>query len=85
MPLIRRRRVSFPLEDMTQVSSALRAHDLRPRHAECAIGVAFDGARYAVKVCGPATAGLELVGSAVEWGGAGCAGLSSSFHHVSLS
>ena len=77
MPLIRRRWVPFPLEDMAQVSPTLRAHNLRPRHAERAVSVPFDRARYAVKICGPAAAGLELVGSAVERGGAGCAGLSS--------
>ncbi len=75
MPLIRRRRVTLPLEHMPQMPAALGARDLRARHAEGAVRVADDGAGDAVEIRGPAAAGLELVRGPVEGGVAAGAGV----------
>ena len=66
MPLIRRRRVPFPLEHVAQVAPARAAGDLGARHAERRVRVPGHGAGEAVEVGGPAAAGLELVRRAVE-------------------
>ena len=75
MPLIRRRRISFPLKHMAQMATALRARNLRAIHAEGAVGVSLHGTRNAVEVGGPAAAGFEFVVGGVEGCLAGCAGL----------
>lgn len=75
MPLIRRRRVPLPLKHMPQVPAAVRARNLRPCHAEGAVGVADDSAGDGIEVGGPAAAGFELMGGAVEGRGAGGAGV----------
>lgn len=75
MPLIRRRRIPLALEHMSQMTPAVGAQDLGALHAERAVGVAGDGARDAVEVGGPAATRFELVGGAVERGGAGGAGV----------
>lgn len=73
MPFIGRRIESFSLEDVTQVSSAVRADDLCARHAKGAILVAGHGAWDGVEVCRPAAARLELVVGLVERCAAPCA------------
>jgi hypothetical protein len=78
VPLVRRCRVSFALEHMSQVTSTVAANDLCPLHAECAVGVSGHGARHGVKEGRPSAARLELVLGSVDWcvaAGAGiCAG-----------
>lgn len=82
MPLVRRRRVSLTLEHMSQVSTASRAHNLRPSHAKRSIGVSCDSAGDVVEVCGPSTAGLELVVGFVEGCVAAGAGVDTFAGHV---
>lgn len=52
--LVSRRIVPFTLEDMTQMASAIRAHNLRSTDTKRSIFKTFDCARNAVKVCWPA-------------------------------
>ena len=61
MPLVRRGRVSLSLENVSQMTSAVRAHDLRPLHTECAISVSCHSPRNVVEICRPAAARLEFV------------------------
>lgn len=61
MSLVRRRRVSLALEYMSQMASTVAAHNLRPLHAESAVGVPCHGARDSVEESRPAAARLELV------------------------
>lgn len=82
MPLIRRRVIPLPLENMPQVSAAVGAYDLRPRHAERAVCMSRHGAGDIVEVCGPSTAGFELVVGFVEGRVAGGAGVDAGFGHV---
>jgi hypothetical protein len=51
---------------MSQVSSAVAAHDLCPLHAECAVGVSSHRAGNGVEEGGPAAARLEFVLSSVD-------------------
>jgi hypothetical protein len=51
---------------MSQMSSAVAAHNLCPLHAECAVGVSSHRTRDGVKEGGPAAARLELVLSSVD-------------------
>lgn len=66
MSLIRRRRVSLALENVTQVSTTVRAHNLRPLHAKGAVRVPGHGARHGVKESRPAASRLELVLCSVQ-------------------
>ena len=56
MTLVRRRIEPFALEDVAQVSAAVAANDLGPRHAEGAILVPRHGPGNAVEVGRPAAA-----------------------------
>lgn len=73
MPLIRRRRIPFALENMAQVAAAFGTCNLRTRHAKRAIRVSLYSARDTVKVSWPAAARLEFVLSGVEGCFACCA------------
>lgn len=53
MSLIGRRRVSFTLEDMPQVSATIAADNLRPRHTERIIGMSCHSAGNRIEVRGP--------------------------------
>ncbi len=75
MPLIRRCRVPLALEHMPQMPSTVRAHDLRPLHAECAVHVPGHGAWNGVVEGGPSATRLELLLRGVEGRGAGGAGV----------
>ena len=66
VPLIRRRRVSLPLEYMPQMSTTFRANNLCPLHPEGAVRMPSNGAWNRIEVCRPAAAGFEFVGCAVE-------------------
>lgn len=66
MPLVGRRRVAFALEHMSEVASAVGAHDLCPLHAESAVGVSGHCTRHGIEERRPAAAGLELVLSSVD-------------------
>lgn len=68
MSLVGRSRVSLALEDMTQMTSAVAAHNLRPLHAEGGIRVPSHGSRNGVEESRPAAARLELVLSRVDGG-----------------
>ena len=67
---------------MTQMASAVTAHDLCPRHPKGAVRVSRHSAWDAIKVCGPSTAGLELVSGFVERGVAGGAGIDTCGGHM---
>jgi len=54
MPLVRRRGEPLTLEYMTQVATAVGAHNLGPRHAERAVLVPGDRTGDAVKIGRPA-------------------------------
>jgi hypothetical protein len=66
VPLVRRCWVSLALENMSQVTPAVAANDLRPLHAESAVGVSGHGARHGVEEGRPSAAGLELVLGSVD-------------------
>lgn len=82
MPLVRRRRVPFALENMSQMSAAVTAHNLRPLHAERTVRVPRHRAGDAVKVRGPAASRLELVVCLVQGRVAPGAGVHSGRGHV---
>lgn len=67
MPLIRRCRITLALEHMSKMTSTVGAHNLGSSHSKSAISVTLDSTRYAVEVCWPAAARLELVVRLVEW------------------
>lgn len=71
MPLIRRRRIPFPLEHMAQMAPAITAHNLGALHAERAIRMPRHGPRDAVEIRRPAATRFELVRGEVEGRGAG--------------
>jgi hypothetical protein len=59
--LVRRRRIALALEHMSQMASAVGAHDLRPLHSKSAVGMSGHSARNSIEERRPATARLELV------------------------
>ena len=61
MSLIRGSRISLSFEDMTEMTAAVGTDNLRPLHAETAVGMSGDCARQTVEIGGPSTSGLELV------------------------
>jgi hypothetical protein len=61
VPLVGGRRVALALEHMSQVASAVGAHDLRPLHSKSAVGVSGHSAGNGIEESGPATARLELM------------------------
>ena len=71
--LICRSFISLALEYMTKMTPAVAADDFRPLHAESVVHVSGHRTRDGVKVCRPATAGLELVISGIKWRIATCA------------
>lgn len=75
MPLIRRRRIPLPLKHMPQMPSTIRTNNLRPRHPKRRIRMSDHSTRDTVEIGGPSATRFELVGSAVEWGGTGGAGV----------
>jgi hypothetical protein len=64
--LVSRRRVTLSLENVSQMSSAIAAHDLCPLHAKCAVGVSSYSTRNSVEEGGPTAARFELVLSGVD-------------------
>ncbi len=82
MSLVGRSTVSLALEDMSQMTTAVRAHDLCSRHAERAISVTSHSSRDVVEVCWPSAARLELMGSFVERGITTCAGVDARVRQV---
>lgn len=66
MALIRRRRESLSLENMTQVAAAVGADNFGSDGAEASVLVPGNRARDAIKICRPAAARLELVCCLVE-------------------
>ena len=67
MSLIRRRRITLALEHMSKMASTVGAHNLCSRHSKRAVGVTLYCAGYAVEVCWPSAARLELVVRFIEW------------------
>jgi len=67
VPLVRRRRIALSLEDVSQMASTVRTHNLGPLHAEGAVGMSRHSAREAVEVSGPSAARFKLVICLVEW------------------
>jgi len=82
VPLVRRRRVALTLEHMSQVTSAVAAHDLCPLHAECAVGVSGHRTGYSIEECRPAAARLEFVLSSVDGRIAAGASVGAGTWHV---
>ena len=82
MPLIRRRRVPFPLKHVPQMPAAIRADNLGARHAKGTVRVPGHGAGDVVKVGRPAAAGLELVVGLVERSAAAGAAIDALGGHV---
>ena len=70
MPLIILAPEALPFEHMPQVTPAVRAHNLRPHHAQCAVFEALHGSRDGLVVGGPPTARVEFLARSVEWRGA---------------
>ena len=66
MPLISRGRVSLALEHMSEVTSAVGAHDLDPFHAERAVDMSRHSAGDRIEERRPAAPGLELLVCGVE-------------------
>lgn len=66
VPLICRRRISLALENMTQMSTTVIAHNLNPLHAKRAILIPSNSARNGIEESRPAAPRLELVGGLVE-------------------
>lgn len=82
MPLVRRRRIPLPLENMAQMPPTITAHNLRARHAERAVHVARDSARQGIEERGPATTGFKLMRGFIERGRAAGAGVDTAGGHV---
>lgn len=82
VPLVRRRGVALALEHMSQVTSAIAAHDLCPLHAECAVGVSGHRTGHSIEECRPAAARFELVLSSVDGRIAAGAGVGAGAWHV---
>lgn len=61
MPLVGRRGVTLSLEDMAQVPSAIRTHNLGALHAKGRVRMSGYGAGNTVEIRGPAASRLELV------------------------
>lgn len=59
--LVRRRRVALPLEDVSKMTSTVRAYNLDPLHSKCAVRVSCHSSWEGIEECWPAAAGLELV------------------------
>lgn len=77
MPLILRIPKPLPLKNMTQMPTAIITHNLRPHHAETAIGFLAYGPRHGVPEGGPSATRVEFVVRFVERCGTACAGVDS--------
>jgi hypothetical protein len=66
MSLVRWSRISLSLEDMSQMTTTIAAHNLRPRHSKCAISVSGHSSWHGIEECRPSTTTLELVLRGVE-------------------
>ena len=75
MSFIRRRRITFSLEHMSQMPSAIAAHNLRSFHPKRPIYMPRHCARHSVKESRPAAAGLEFLVGGIERSTAGGAGV----------
>jgi hypothetical protein len=53
--------ISFTLEYMAEMTAAVGTDNLRSLHAKGAINMSSDSTRDGIKVCRPATAGLEFM------------------------
>lgn len=73
--LIGRRSVAFALEDMAQMTPAIRADDLDPLHAKSAVYMSRDSSRDRVEKRGPPASRLELLSRFVERSFAACTGV----------
>jgi len=82
MPFIRRRSISLSLEHMSQMSTTIRADNLRSLHTEGAVGVASHSPRDGVEVSGPPASRLKLMVCFVEWCFAAGAGVDALIRHV---
>jgi hypothetical protein len=60
MPLIRRRRKPFSLENMAQMPSTVATHNLRALNAKRPVDMARHSARNRIKVGRPAASRLEF-------------------------
>ena len=64
--LVRRGIVPLPLKNMSQMTTAVAAHDFCPAHSESAICMSCHGSRNAVEISRPSTAGLEFMSGLVK-------------------
>lgn len=82
MPLIGGSRIPFALENMSQMTAAIRAHNLCPCHPKCIISMPSNGAWNSVKICRPSATRFELMVGLVEGRFAAGAGVDTRFRHV---
>ena len=82
MPLVRRCRIPLALENMPEMASAVRAHNLCTGHAEGRICVSGHSTGDRIEICWPSTATLKLVIGCVERRIAGGAGIDTGVGHV---
>jgi len=66
MSLVRGIAVALALEDVTKMSTAIAAYNLRPLHAECAVCMPCHSAGDRIEECRPSAARLELLVAAIE-------------------
>jgi hypothetical protein len=78
MPLVSGRWKSFAFEDMTQMPTAIRTHDLNPRHAEAPIFVTSYSTRDTVEISWPTAPRFELLLRLVQR----CVTTSASVHSL---
>lgn len=82
MSFICRGSIALSLENMAQMATTIRTYNLCSRHSKGAIRVSCHCAWYAVEVCWPATARLELMSRLVQRGVAGGASVDAFFGHM---
>jgi hypothetical protein len=75
--LVSWRREPLALENMAKVTTAIGAHNLRPRHAQGAVFMASDGAGDAIKISWPAAVGVELLLGLVQGCGTSRTGINA--------
>lgn len=67
MPLVDRVAKLLSLENMSQMTSAIRAHNLRPLHPQRPVCMPCHRAGHCVKERRPPTPAVELVTRLIEW------------------
>ena len=82
MTLIGGGRVSFALENVTEMAATVGADNLSTLHAESAVGVSGHSTGHGIEESGPAAARLELVVGLVERSLTASTGVDTLRRHV---